>query len=183
MPKTTGKAGIGVVLQRDDGSLPQTFVDMINVTNLEAGGVSVNMIDATQLNSPDFYAEFIPGLKTSDEWTMTMQWDPSNPQHSGRSSIRQQMDDRKMMTYRINTLAVGWVVMIEADCYISQLGNISFGPESILTQTVTLRPSGQVRFLTPATPIDPPPTGQRYVVTSAGLYEVNQSGAYVVAPI
>src|SRR3546814_3460259 len=92
--KSTGKAGIGVTLQRGDGSSPEVYATMANVTQISAGGVTVNMIDATHLDSPDFYAEFIPGLKTADEWTATIQWDPSDPTQNGTTGLRDRKSTR-----------------------------------------------------------------------------------------
>jgi hypothetical protein len=143
--KSTGKAGIGVVLQRGDGGSPEVFATLANVTTLSAAGVTVNMIDATHLDSPDFYAEFIPGLKSATEWTLTVQYDPSDPTLDGTTGIRKQMEDRTISTFRVNTAAIGLEVSLEADCYVSELGNIEISPEAIMTQSVTLRPSGKPR--------------------------------------
>ena len=146
MPKkSTGKAGIGVILQRGNGASPEVFATVANVTTLSAAGVTVNMIDATHLDSPDFYAEFIPGLKTASEWTLTIQYDPSDPTLNGTTGMRKQMEDRTISTYRINTVAIDLEVSLEADCYVSELGNIEISPEAIMTQSVTLRPSGKPR--------------------------------------
>ena len=146
MPKkSTGKAGIGVILQRGNGASPEVFATVANVTTLSAAGVTVNMIDATHLDSPDFYAEFIPGLKTASEWTLTIQYDPSDPTLNGTTGMRKQMEDRTISTYKINTQAIDLAVSLEADCYVSELGNIEISPEAIMTQSVTLRPSGKPR--------------------------------------
>lgn len=140
--QSTGKAGIGVILQRGDGASPEVFATIANVTQISAGGVTVNMIDATHLDSPDFYAEFIPGLKTADEWTATVQWDPSNATQNGTTGLRAQMEAREKRTFRMNTAAIGLAESLYADCYVSQLGNIEISPDGIMTQPMTLRPSG-----------------------------------------
>jgi hypothetical protein len=140
--KSTGKAGIGVVLQRGDGASPEVFATIANVTQISAGGVSVNMIDATHLDSPDFYAEFIPGLKTADEWTATIQWDPSDATHNGTTGLRAQLEARQSRTFRMNTSSIGLAESLYAECYVSQLGNIEISPEGIMTQSLTLRPTG-----------------------------------------
>jgi len=149
--KSTGRAGIGTQLQVGDGASPEVFATIANVTQISAGGVTVNMIDATHLDSPDFYAEFIPGLKTADEWTATLQYDPSNATHNGSTGLRKQMEDRTAAVYRINTSAIGMSESIYAECYVSQLGNAEFSPEGIITQSLTLKPTGKPYTL-PNTP-------------------------------
>lgn len=147
MPQaSSGKTGIGVVLKRGDGGTPtETFATIANCTNLSAGGVSLNMVDATHLDSPDFYAEFLPGLKTADEWTFTLQWDPSDPTQNGTTGLRKQLEDREIRTFRVDTTAIGLDVSLECDGYISQLGNIEISPTAVMTQSCTLRPSGAPR--------------------------------------
>ncbi|WPE19962.1 phage tail tube protein [Shinella zoogloeoides] len=149
--KSTGKAGIGVTLQRGDGASPEVFATMANVTQISAGGVTVNMISATHLDSPNFYAEFIPGLKTADEWTATMQWDPSDPTQNGTTGLRKQMEDRTSATFRMNTAAIGLAESLYAECYVQQIGNIEITPEGIMTQPVTFRPTG-APYMLPNTP-------------------------------
>lgn len=140
--KSTGKAGIGVILQRGDGASPEVFATIANVTQISAGGVTVNMIDATHLDSPNFYSEFIPGLKTADEWTATIQWDPSDPTQDGTTGLRKQLEDRTSANFRMNTAAISLSESLYAECYVSQLGNIEITPEGIMTQALTLRPTG-----------------------------------------
>lgn len=143
MPQaSSGKAGIGVVFQVGDGGSPETFATVANCTNLSAGGVSVNMIDATHLDSPDFYAEFLPGLKTAEEWSFSLQWDPSDPTQNGTTGLRKLLEDRTLTTFRVDTSAIGLAVSLECDAYVSQLGNIEISPEAVMTQQCTLRPSG-----------------------------------------
>ena len=146
--KSTGKAGIGVVMKMGDGADPQVFAAIANCTNLSAGGVTLNMIEATHLDSPDFYQEFIPGLKAADEWTFTLQWDPSNPTHSGTTGLRSKLEARTLVTFRIDTASIGMTRSLEADAYVSQLGNVEISPEAIMTQSCTIRPTGKVREVT-----------------------------------
>lgn len=146
MPQaTTGKTGIGVVFQRGDGASPEVFATIANCTNISAGGVSVNMVDATHLDSPDFYAEFLPGLKTADEWTFSLQWDPTDPTQSGTTGLRAQLEAREIRTFRMNTAAIGLPISLECDAYVSQLGNVEISPEAVMTQSCTLKVSGKPR--------------------------------------
>src|SRR3546814_16762492 len=86
--------------------------------------------------------EFIPGLKTADEWTATIQWEPSDPSQNGTTGLRGQMEDRELRTFRMNTDAIGRVESLYGDCYAPKLGNLEITREGIMTQAMTLRPSG-----------------------------------------
>lgn len=142
MAATTGKAGIGVTLKVSDGNVSPAYSTVANVTTLSAGGVTLNMIDATHLASPDFYQEFIPGLKAADEWTLTIQWDPSD---ASQNVLRTLLENRTLREFLIDTADIGLPTSIAADCYVSKLGNVEISPEAIMTQQCTLRPSGAPR--------------------------------------
>lgn len=144
---TTGKTGIGVVLQVGDGESPPVFASVANVTNMEVGGITLNMIDATHLGSPDFYSEFLPGLKTSQPWTATIQWDPSDPTQSGDSGLRKYVEDRTKVTLRVDPSAVGIDEGFEADGYVQELGNVTVSPEAVMTMSFNFQPTGRVRIV------------------------------------
>ncbi len=148
MAKTTGKAGIGVVLKISDMESPPVFATVSNVSNLEAGGRTLNTIDATHLSSPNYYQEFIAGLKTAQAWTATIQWDPSDPTLSDASGLGKHLEDRTEVTLRIDFSGVGIKKALEATGIVSELGNISISPEVIMSQSFNFQPSGKPVFVT-----------------------------------
>jgi len=140
---SSGKAGIGVLLKVSDGVTPTpAFNTISNVTTLSAGGKTLNTTSATHLDSPDHYEEFIPTLKTSDEWTLTLQWDPSDTEQNLLDDL---LEDRTLRTFILDTDPIGLAVSIEADCYVTNLGNIEVSPDAIMTRSATLKPTGKVR--------------------------------------
>ncbi len=140
---TSGKAGIGVIMKVGTGVSPEVFQTVANCTQVSAGGVTLNMIDATHLDSPNFYQEFIPGLKSADEVTFTLQWDPSVASHTALRTI---LDNRQLRTFLVDTSGIGMTKSLECDAYVSKLGNVEISPEAIMTQQCTLRPSGAWRL-------------------------------------
>lgn len=148
MAKSTGKSGIGVVLQLSDGESPPTFATVSNVVSLEAGGRTLNTIDATHLASPDFYQEFIAGLKSSQAWTGTIQWDADDATLGDSTGLAQRLEDRELTTLRINFSGIGVNKAFEADGFVTELGNLSIAAESIMTQTFGFQPVGKVRIIT-----------------------------------
>jgi hypothetical protein len=150
MPQaSTGKTGIGVLLQVSDGAEPTpTWATVANVTNLSGGGVSLNMVDATHLDSPDFFSEMIPGLKSAVAWSGTIQWDADDPTLDDTTGMEKFIDDRSLETFRLNPYQLGITTSIEVDAYVSELGNIEVTPEGIMTRSFTLTPRGKPRRVT-----------------------------------
>lgn len=148
MAKSTGKAGIGVVLQLSDNDSPPTFATVGNVVNLSVGGRTLNTIDATHLASPDFYQEFIAGLKSSQAWTGTVQWDSDDPTLDDQTGLASRLENRELTTLRVDFSGIGVNKAMEADGYVTELGNIEIAAESIMTQSFGFQPSGRVRMIT-----------------------------------
>lgn len=149
---STGRAGIGVTLEISDGASPPTWATVGNVTQLSAGGVTINMIDATHLASPDMYSEQTPGLKTSQPWTGTIQFDPDDPTLDSSTGLKSFAEARSLETYRLNFTNLGLTFGLEVDGYVSELGNIEFAAESLMSQSFTLTPKGAVREITISLP-------------------------------
>lgn len=147
MAKSTGKAGIGVVMQLSDMASPPTFATVGNVSNLEVGGRTLNTIDATHLASPDFYQEFIAGLKSSQPWTGSVQWDASDPTLDDVTGLAYYLEQRETVTLRIDFTGIGIQKALEADGLVTELGNMSISPEAIISQSFGFQPSGKVRLI------------------------------------
>lgn len=142
---STGKTGIGALLKVSDGASPPVFATVANVTQLSVGGVTLNLVDATHLDSPNYFMERKPGLKTSQDWTGTIQWDPTDPTIGSTSGLAKFIDDRTLETFRFDASALGITTGLECDAYVSDLGNIEVTPEGLLTRSFTLAPTGKVR--------------------------------------
>lgn len=142
--KSTGKTGIGVLLQVSDGESPETWATVANVTQLSVGGATLNLVDATHLNSPDFFSERKPGLKQSSDWTGTIQWDPTDPTIGAATGLASFLENRTRETFRLNALGVGISTGLLCDAYVSELGNIEVTPEGLMTRSFTLAPDGKV---------------------------------------
>ena len=145
---STAKAGIGVLLQVSDGASPATWATVGNVTTLSAGGVSIATVDATHLASPDMYTEMLPGLKTSAPWTGTVGFDPNDATLDGTTGLKKFAEDRSLETFRLNFTNLGLTFGLEADAYVTELGNIEASPQNLMTQSFTLTPVGKVREVT-----------------------------------
>lgn len=147
---STAKSGIGVLLQVSDGASPAVWATVANVTQLSGGGTSVTVLDSTHLDSPDFYSEKLPGLKSADDWSFTVQWDPTDATLDQTTGLGKYVEDRSLETFRINAFQLGITTAIECDAYVTQLGNIEISPDGIMTRSVTLSVVGKPREVTVA---------------------------------
>lgn len=142
---STAKMGIGALLQVSDSASPPVWATVANVTQLSVGGITLSTQDGTHLNSPDFYMEVIPGLKSAQPWTGTVQWDPSDGTLDATTGLNKFLEDRSLEVFRLNASAIGITTGIECDAYVTELGNVEVSPEGLMTRSFTLTPSGKPR--------------------------------------
>ena len=146
--ESSGRAGIGVLLQVSDGASPPTWATVANVLTVSAGGITINMLDSTHLDSPDYYTEMSPGLKTSSPWTGQVQFDPEDPTLNSTTGLKKFAEDRSLETFRLNFTQLGLTFGLEVDAYASGIENIEVSPQALMTQSFTLTPKGKVREVT-----------------------------------
>lgn len=145
---STGKAGIGVLFEVGDGASPEVFAAVANVTEVQAGGKTLNTEDATHLNSPNYYMEFIATLKQSDEWTFTMQWDPTDPTQAAATGLDSFLENRTLKNYRVNPSGIGLSEGFGCSAYVTALGNVQITPTGIMTRQCTIKPTGATTAVT-----------------------------------
>ena len=73
--------GIGSQLQRGDGASPEVFTTIAEITNIGGPTLTAGTVDATNMDSPDRYAEFIAGLKDGGEVSFTLNFIPTEATH------------------------------------------------------------------------------------------------------
>lgn len=83
MAATVGTSGFGTLLKRGDGTSNETFTTVAEVVNISGPGESLELIDATHMESPSSYREYIPSLLDSGEVTFDMNFLPNDANQSG----------------------------------------------------------------------------------------------------
>ncbi|GAD55491.1 phage tail tube protein [Limimaricola cinnabarinus] len=76
MPETKADIGFGAIFGIE-GDTPGTYVPVAEVTAITPPSRSREAIEATHLNSPDQYAEFIAGIMRGGEAGFTMNFVPN----------------------------------------------------------------------------------------------------------
>jgi predicted secreted protein len=70
---TDASIGHGTLWKRGNGATPtEVFATVAEVTALSGPGMSKDTVDATHMESPDRYREFISGLRDGGEVTVTL---------------------------------------------------------------------------------------------------------------
>jgi hypothetical protein len=142
MSESTGRAGLGVVLEIGDGAPIEQFQTLTSIASMQVLGRSINMLDATTLSSPDAYAEFKPGLKTSAAWRVVAQWDPTNG--AGAHRLRSKAGVRVPAHYRLNMAGAGLGFGALVSAYVTDAGPIESAPDGLITQAFEITPLGKV---------------------------------------
>lgn len=76
---TNARIGHGTLFAVGDGNSPEVFTTIAEVTSITPPPVSKDIIDATHMESPDAYREFIVGLKDGGEAKIEMNFIPGGP--------------------------------------------------------------------------------------------------------
>lgn len=72
MAATEAQIAYLTLLQLGDGSSPEIFTTIAEVKSINGFGFSASEVNATHMESPNGYEEFVAGLKTGDTMTVRM---------------------------------------------------------------------------------------------------------------
>lgn len=78
MAETQAKIGYGTLLKFGDGASPESFTTVAEVINIDGPGLSRSIPEATHMESPDGYREYLAGLKDGEEVTVECNFLPGN---------------------------------------------------------------------------------------------------------
>lgn len=137
MPATNAQIGLGSRLGIKNGATYSAFAEVTRVT---PAGWSRNTVDATHLESPDGWAEFIAGLKTASDCSFDVNWVPavSDPM---LTAFNDGAGDFQLI-FPSGTIALQFLGIVTE----FKPGEIS--PEGKLAASVTIKPSGAPALVT-----------------------------------
>lgn len=70
MAETLGQIGYGTLLKLGNDASPQVFTTISEVVSINGFGFTASEVNATHMESPNAYEEFVAGLKTGDTMTV-----------------------------------------------------------------------------------------------------------------
>lgn len=129
----------GTTIGRGDGSSPESYTTIPQVTNMNPVGQNRDLIDVTNLSSTA--REYKLAIKDGQEIQLEIQYDPSDTEHSG---LRTDMNDGTTRSFQItdsdspsntitfNALVTNW--------------SLGYPIDSVVPLNVTLKPTGDLTF-------------------------------------
>lgn len=139
---------IGTKLQMSDGQTPGTFATIAEVLDISGGGFSVATEDATNMDSPDGWAERIPTVITPSDVTFQVQYDPTDPTHDDQTGLWGVGAKRELRTFRLVPPIEG-AKAVEFDAFVTNVGP-SFPVQGKMVADITLTPTGKIRWVEPS---------------------------------
>lgn len=83
MAATTGTTGFGTLLARGNGATSETFTTVAEVRSIRGPGQSLELVDATHMESPSGFREWLASFKDGGEVTFQVNFLPANATHTG----------------------------------------------------------------------------------------------------
>lgn len=77
---TDAAIGYGSDFRRSDGAATPVYTTIGEVHTITPPSIGKDVVDATHMNSPDGYREFIPGLKDAGEASVELVFVPNAPE-------------------------------------------------------------------------------------------------------
>lgn len=132
MPVTNAQIGLGARFGIKSGA---NYTAVAEVTRITPAGWSRNTVDATHLESPDAWAEFIAGLKTASDCTFDVNWVPAATDpllaafEAGKGDFQ--------------LLFPSGTVALQFSGIVTEFKPGEISPEGKLSASVTIKPSGK----------------------------------------
>lgn len=139
MAATVGTTGFGTLLKVGNGATVEVFTTVAEVKSISGPNLSLEFAEATHMESPNGFREYLPTFKDSGDVTLECNFLPANTQHK---QLTTDMVARTLRNFKLNWPNTGGTVWSFA-AYIS-----GFSPSAsvgdMLAASVTLRPTGAV---------------------------------------
>jgi predicted secreted protein len=139
MSATVGTSGFGTLLKKGDGATVEVFTTVAEIKSISGPSLSMETIDATHMESPNAFREFLPSIKSAGEVTLDMNFLPANANQAGFITDFQNRTKRNWKLVFPDTATTTW----SFSGYITAFAP-SAAVDSILTASATITVSGDV---------------------------------------
>lgn len=143
MAATQAKHGYGATLKRGDGADPEVFTAVAEVKTLESPGFSMDVHDATHLNSDDAFREFVAGLIDAGEISGTLNYLPSDDTQDPTNGLLSDMYARALKNYEFGFPDGS---KFTCACFVTRFGPGSVSNDGVVEAPFTLKVSGKPTF-------------------------------------
>lgn len=139
MAATTGTSGFGTLLKAGNGATSETFTTIAEVRNIGGPNITLELLEATHMESPTGFREWLPSFKDGGEVPFEVNFLPAN---SGHKAITTDIANRTRRNFKIvwpNTAATTW----SFSGYYTQF-QPSAGVGDMLSASITIKITGSV---------------------------------------
>jgi len=129
----------GIAIKRGDGSSPESFTTIAEITDFDGPSGSASEIDVSSFDSTA--KEFLIGLKDEGQFTFSCNLVPDDTSQSG---LRDDRDNRDLRNFQI-TLTDSPATTLDFAAYVMSFAT-SGSVDAAITASITLRISGAVTW-------------------------------------
>lgn len=144
MAETQAKIGFGLLLQYGDGNSPELFTTVAEVINEIAGpGLQRDTPEATHMQSPDGYREFLGGLKDGQDVTFDCNFLPHD---DSQLDLRDIFESGVRRHWRLQLPQFSPAAELEFSAIV-QAFEFNFPLAEAITFSATLKVTGKPAFV------------------------------------
>lgn len=108
MAATVGSSGFGTLLKRGDGATVESFATVAEVKSISGPSLSMETIDATHMESPSGFREWLPSFKDGGEVTFDLNFLPATAAQTGLTTDFRNRTKRNWKIFWPNTGTTKW---------------------------------------------------------------------------
>lgn len=144
-PNSEARLGYGTKLKMGDGGSPQQFVEIGEIGDFEEGD-SIELVEVTNHQSPGGRREYIAGLKDGAEFSITVNYIPTDPTHDRATGLRGKIGQ----IVDLQLLAPGETEVYQFSAVVMGVSR-SFPVQGVMQMTINFKKTGADSY-TPVTP-------------------------------
>lgn len=140
MSATTATAQFGTLLKVGDGSSPEVFTAVAEVTSIAVPAFDRNMTEATHHESPSTTQEFVPTLRLAPTFSCTLNWLPDDATQNETAGLLYYHTQGTKKNYQIVFSNATFTVA----AYVKTFQVQEVGTDGIKKAQVTFQTSGPI---------------------------------------
>lgn len=91
----------GTLLKIGDGGAPEQFTTIAEVTNISGPSLSMDTVDVTSHDSPNYHEEVIAGIKRAGEVTFSINFVPTHATHNPSTGLLRDWVNRTRRNFKL----------------------------------------------------------------------------------
>jgi len=95
------RLGKGYLIQRGNGGGPEVFTTIAELLDVDGPEMSVDSVEATHQQSPNYWREFIPGLIDGGEVSFDLNHNPDNATQDATVGLAADLKNRTVRNFKV----------------------------------------------------------------------------------